>query len=188
MPKIIKDVKETIKLIATELFIEYGYENIDMRMISKKSKVAVGTLYNYYKNKKELYISIIKESWTNTFTKLDDITKLNISSEEKLKKFISILYDDIEERNGLGKDLLNNSIVEFKNDEEIINLRSNLFLKVESFLNHFDKVDTISKCSNVDTKLAELLLIYTLAMFQLHPDDKEENINFLFKFIKLSIK
>lgn len=104
MPKIIKDVEKTIRNCALELFVELSYTAVDMKMISKKSGVAVGTLYNYYENKEQLYVSILKESWQNTFNKLDSISDLTISPEEKLRKFISTLYEDIESRNGLGVD------------------------------------------------------------------------------------
>ena len=50
-----------------ELFLENGYEGVDMKMIAKKCSIAVGTLYNYYPNKKELYIAILNESWNDTF-------------------------------------------------------------------------------------------------------------------------
>lgn len=188
MPKIIKDVEKTIKNCAVELFIEHSYTNVDMRMISKKSGVAVGTLYNYYKNKKELYLSILKESWQNTFNKLDAISGLAISSREKLRKFISTLYEDIEARNGLGKALINTSVVELKEDEEVNSLKNSLILRVENFFECEDKVETLSKCSNINTKLAESLLITILAMHELHPKDKKENINFLVEFISLSMK
>lgn len=188
MPKIIKDVEKTIRTCAIELFVERSYTDVDMRMISKKSGIAVGTLYNYYKNKKQLYISILKESWENTFNKLDAISNLAIPTREKLIKFIGILYEDIESRSGLGKTLINTSVVELKEDNEINALKNSLILRVESFFYCLDKVDTLSKCSNINTKLAESLLIATLAMYEFHPETKKENINFLVEFINLSIK
>lgn len=187
MPKIIKDVEKTIRNCATELFVQHSYTNVDMRMISKKSGVAVGTLYNYYENKKQLYLSIIKERWQSTFNKLDAISELTIPPEERLKKFISTLYEDIEARNGLGKVLINTSVVELKEDKEINSLKKSLILRVEKFFDCLNKVETLSKCYNINTKLAESLLITTLAMYELHPNDKKENINFLVQFISLSM-
>lgn len=188
MPKIIKDVEKTIRNCAIQLFIEHSYIDVDMRMISQKSGVAVGTLYNYYKNKKQLYLSILKESWENTFDKLDALSNLAIPAREKLAKFIGILYDDIELRSGLGKTLINTSVTELKEDKEINALKNSLILRVESFFRSLDKVDALSKCSNINTKLAESLLIATLAMYEFHPESKKENINFLIEFISLSIK
>lgn len=188
MPKIIKDVEETIRNCALELFTELSYTNVDMKMISKKSSVAVGTIYNYYENKKQLYVSLLKESWQSTFNKLDAINDITASSEEKLRKFVSTLYEDIESRNGLGKVLINTSVAELKDDKDIDNLKNSLILRVENFLSCLDKVDTLSKCSEIDTRLAESLLISTLIMLEFHPNAKKENINFLVDFIGLSIE
>lgn len=163
MPKIISNVDITIKNCAMELFSELSYTNVDMRMISKKSGVAVGTLYNYYKNKKQLYLAILKESWENTFEKLDIINQATVSYKEKLRKFISILYEDIEGRNGL-------------------------LLRLENLFSRCNKPERLTKCSSIDIRLAECLLVSTLTMLELHPNDKENNINFLVEFISLSVE
>lgn len=188
MPKLIKDVEKTIRNCAFELFVELSYTTVDMKMISKKSGVAVGTLYNYYENKEQLYVSILKESWENTFNKLDSISDLTISSEEKLRKFISTLYEDIEARNGLGKALLNTSVAELKDNKEINHLKDSLISRTENFLSSLNNVETLSKCSNIDTRLAESLLVSTLVMLEFHPNDKKDNINFLVEFTSLSMK
>lgn len=62
MPKVIKDAEKTIKNCATELFVEYGYLKVDIRMISAKSKIAVGTLYHYYQSKKQLYFKYLMKA------------------------------------------------------------------------------------------------------------------------------
>jgi AcrR family transcriptional regulator len=188
MPKIIKDIEITIRNCAMELFVQLGYINVDMKMISKKSGVAVGTLYNYYESKKQLYLSILKESWQNTFNKLDAINELTISSDEKLRKFINTLYEDVEARNGIGKALINTSVVDLKDDKEMHNLKNSLILRVENFFNCITKVETLSKCSNLNTRLAESLLVSILIMLEFHPNDKEDNLTFLVEFISLSIK
>lgn len=188
MPKIIKDIENTLKNSAIELFIEFGYSNVDMRMISKASKIAVGTIYNYYENKKELYISILEESWTSTFEKLDKINSAKLPERQKCAQFISALYEDIEERNGLGKTLITNSPQELINDERILNLKSALLLRVEDFIKSLNKVDSINKCPNNETRLAKCLLASILAMFELHGAEKKDNIDFLIEFINLSIK
>lgn len=188
MPKIIKDIENTIRNSAMELFVELSYTNVDMKMIAKKSGIAVGTLYNYYRNKKELYISILKESWDNTFYKLDVISRITTSSEEKLRKFIITLYEDIEARNGLGKALINTSLDELKEDKVINDLKNNLVLKIGNFLSSIEKVDNLNKCPNINTRLGESLLVTTLIMLEFHPNDKEDNIKFLAEFIGLGTK
>lgn len=188
MPKIIKDVEKIIRNCATELFTELSYTNVDMKMISGKSGIAVGTLYNYYENKKQLYLSILNESWEKTFDKLDAISNLDIPSEEKLSRFISTLYEDIEARNGLGKALINTSDVELRDDKEINDLKKRLIVKVESFFNCLNKAESLRRFSDADARLAEFLLAALLTMLELHSNDKKNNINFLINIISLSIK
>ena len=99
-----------------------------------------------------------------------------------------MLYEELESRNGLGKALINTSVVELKDDKEINDLKTSLILKTEIFLSCLDKVETLSKYSNIDTRLAESLLVSTLIMLEFHPNDKKDNINFLVEFISLSMK
>ena len=47
MPKIIQNVDSIIKECARELFIKKSYPEVDMKMISVQSKIAVGTIYHY---------------------------------------------------------------------------------------------------------------------------------------------
>lgn len=88
-----------------------------MKMIAKEMDVAVGTLYNYYKNKEDLTTSVIYISWTETFKKLDDILEGPKTPKEKANIFLSILYDEMEERRGLDHEMLNSSL--FKNEKLI---------------------------------------------------------------------
>jgi len=46
---------------ALELFSEKGYHNVSMHEIAKKSEFAIGTLYKFFKNKEDLYNSLILE-------------------------------------------------------------------------------------------------------------------------------
>lgn len=88
-----------------------------MKMIAKEMDVAVGTLYNYYKNKEDLTTSVIYISWAETFRKLDNVLESSKTSKEKTSIFLSILYDEMEERRGLDREMLNSSF--FKNEKLI---------------------------------------------------------------------
>lgn len=88
-----------------------------MKMIAREMDVAVGTLYNYYKNKEDLTTSVIYISWIETFRKLDDILESSKAPKEKASIFLSILYDEMEERKGLDHEMLNHS--HFKNEKLI---------------------------------------------------------------------
>lgn len=48
-------------MAAIELFSEKGYHNVAMSEIAKKAEFAIGTLYKFFKNKEDLYESILVE-------------------------------------------------------------------------------------------------------------------------------
>ena len=106
MPKVIKDVEETIFEAASELFGEQGYKNTDMKQIAQKSGIAVGTLYTYYSNKKALFLTVFKKSWEHTFVELDRIIEGDGNSLDKIKKLTRVIYLDVEKRGGMGNQLL----------------------------------------------------------------------------------
>ena len=46
---------------ALELFAEKGYHNISMHEIARKAEFAIGTLYNFFRNKEELYKELVTD-------------------------------------------------------------------------------------------------------------------------------
>lgn len=44
---------------ATRLFREQGYEQVKMEAIAAAAEVAIGTIYNYYRNKGDLLVAIV---------------------------------------------------------------------------------------------------------------------------------
>ena len=68
---------------AIELFSEKGYHNVAMREIAKKAEFAIGTLYKFFKNKEDLYKSIIVEQ-ADMFH--EALTKALAERDEEIEK------------------------------------------------------------------------------------------------------
>ncbi len=185
MPKIIKDVDKILQNCAMNLFITYGYLNVDMKMISEKSGIAVGTLYHYYENKQQLYLSVLNESWAETFDKLNEISISDCTTDEKLHKLIFILYYDIKERNGLGKVLLDNSVEELKANRCFSELKEKLFASVCEIISNLDMEIIESLPEDITMRLTESLLVSIVAMIEFHPDKDDDNISFLEYLLKI---
>lgn len=58
-----KKRRDRIYDAALDLLSEKGYNSTHMRDISERSELAVGTLYNYYNSKADLYMEIMEEKW-----------------------------------------------------------------------------------------------------------------------------
>ncbi|MFA4920232.1 MAG: TetR/AcrR family transcriptional regulator [Thermodesulfovibrionales bacterium] len=52
--------KKRILDAAMKVFAEYGYSKANMRMIAKASDISIGGLYLYFKNKEDLYLTMMK--------------------------------------------------------------------------------------------------------------------------------
>lgn len=179
LPKIIKDLENTIFNISMELFLEKGYKDVDMKMIAQKCGIAVGTLYNYYPNKKELYIATLKESWNSTFNKFEALRSLPLSPREKIEKALLVLYEDIEERKGLGKELLNKNITELNGDPRVLNFKEKLIENMEIAISSLEKKEGFKNDNSINKRLAEIFLLSIPILIEAHKDEKEENTKFL---------
>lgn len=73
---------------ALELFSRNGYHNVSMNEIAEKAEFAVGTLYKFFKNKEDLYRSLMIEQ-TDWFHKVMDKALDNGGDEiEKLRNYV----------------------------------------------------------------------------------------------------
>lgn len=80
---------------ALKLFSTKGYYNTSMQEIAAESEFSTGTLYNFFKNKEELYFSIVGEKSEEIFAKVmkdvatatDPIARIEAMVEGVLKHF-----------------------------------------------------------------------------------------------------
>ena len=87
----VKDKKARIKDIqdaAKKLFISNGFQNTSVELISKQAGISKGTVYLYFKNKEDLYLSLM--------------TPVATEFEKKLKKF----EEEIDKGQKNGKEII----------------------------------------------------------------------------------
>jgi len=72
--------RQEILAAALKLFSEKGYHNVSMHEIAEKAGFAIGTLYKFFRNKEDLYKSLITEqadrfheALTNAIEEADDV-------------------------------------------------------------------------------------------------------------------
>lgn len=110
---------ELILDTAAKIIIEKDIKQCNMRNISNELGVAVGTLYNYYKSRNQLLKDLFGKSWTLTLNRLLNIKELEMTYEEKMISLIEKIYEDTNNRGGLGHELMKinrNGIEELKNE------------------------------------------------------------------------
>ncbi len=178
MPKIIDGIEEKIYNAAYELFSKRSYESVNMKMVANKTGIAVGTLYNYHKNKKSLYLSVLENSWEETLTKLDKIMKSE-DEGEKFKSLITILYNEISARKGIAQELMKSSEL-LKIKKKVINkLKSELLIRIGEALDCHQEYKNAEIDQETKKRLVKLVFIEIIAMINEFYDDKQKNIEFI---------
>ncbi len=181
LPKIIKDIEDKILFSAIEAFGEYGYAKSDMKKIAAGAGIAVGTLYNYFPNKKELFKNVFSKSWEMTFEKLDEVHRGGGSSIEKIENFIAVLYDDVTSRKGLGRELIRADVLpkDFRKD-----IRNAIFDRLDSLFESYLKESGISIETSKRWRLSDSLISTLMCMHRAYPGERDENIEFVFEMVK----
>lgn len=89
--------------VARELFARKGLEATTMNDIAANSGKGRRTLYTYFRNKEDIYTAVIESELERLSEKLDDVTRLSVSPEEKVVALIYTHLNMIREtvsRNG----------------------------------------------------------------------------------------
>jgi AcrR family transcriptional regulator len=83
--------KTQIIKAAMKLFAQKGYQATSMQEIAENSGLAKGSLYNYFKSKEEIAISIFKYYYDLLFEKISKIAEDDaLSAKEKLLKQLEV--------------------------------------------------------------------------------------------------
>ena len=82
--------KREIMDAALRLFSERGYHNVSMEEIAKEAEFGVGTLYNFFKSKEELYKSLVKEVADRFHSALTSAIEEEGGEIEKLRNYLRI--------------------------------------------------------------------------------------------------
>ena len=143
MPKIVdvQEKKQEIYRSATQVFLDKGYNNTTLLDIAKLCKMGRSTIYQYFKNKEEIFYEVSISFFSELVSNLDSIMlEESMSSTEKIKKMLSVfIFDskaDSQRRFQLAKVLMflkeNNSVFENKFKFFYLSVQDMFFQVVES--------------------------------------------------------
>jgi len=88
--------KKEILGAALRLFSEKGFHNVSMQEIAEASEFGVGTLYNFFESKEQLFVELMKTGIEKFGQLLIPILDSNKEEEKKLSEFIQAHVDLIE--------------------------------------------------------------------------------------------
>lgn len=95
--------REKLIDIARQLFAHKGIENTTMNDIAIAADKGRRTIYTYFKNKRDIYNAVVESETEKVLERLNSITELSISPDQKLMEFIFQRFEamkDVVSRNG----------------------------------------------------------------------------------------
>ena len=72
-PEEIDASKQDILKEALALMIRHGFDGFSMRRLGDRLGVSAKTIYNYYKNKDELYLAILTEGFQQLYDRFNHV-------------------------------------------------------------------------------------------------------------------
>lgn len=193
MPKIIENLDEEIAKTALELFKNNPYQSVSMRKIASEVGIAVGTLYNYYPNKWELYIEVFEESWRKTY----EILKNNCRKLEKdyLINYLEVIYQEMKNKKSIVRELFRFIMNDLEIDEEAKKEKFKRVRFPKVLINQiYDLfVAVLEKEFEIDLEDEKLYRIFTMIqthipLLQQNFAEEEENIQFLYEVVRSYIE
>jgi AcrR family transcriptional regulator len=190
MPKIIENLDEEISKTALALFRDNSYQNVSMRKIASEVGIAVGTLYNYYPNKWELYIEAFEESWRESYEIL--INNCKQLNNDYLINYLEIISEEMKNKKPVVKELFRFIIndLELGETEQKEKINRVRFPKVlinqiyELFISILEKEFKIE----LDKDDADLYRLFTMVqtdipLLQQNFEKESDNLQFLYDVI-----
>lgn len=195
MPKIIKDIEKRIINSAIDLFENNKYEDVDMKAIASGAGIAVGTLYNYYSDKKDLFMNAFKISWNTMLATLEDIKIEDGKEYEIFRDSVLRLYDGVYSKRFMFHEMMISTPIELqnqlKNDLTNQNSHSGYFIRRDLLINIENGVtDLIEKKlikieKGMEERFVGMIFMDVWGLVMAFPDEKEANKKFLTNIIDL---
>jgi len=106
MPKIIPDLHNRILDAAANLFSTVGYAETDMKAISTDLGISVGTLYNYFPSKPELFLAVTLRWRSELILDFRKIATGPETSRAKLTTILRTMLTNSENFTGIWKEFM----------------------------------------------------------------------------------
>ncbi len=149
--------KDKILHGALRAFSQYGYKNTTMDIIADMADVAKRTLYNHYKTKEDIFVSVNRKGIAML---IDSITRaMNDTNRSLSERLLDVLHEHLlffSQQQELCKLLINFSSGDEERDEIVHALLGEYFSTMERFLSDLQNQGYINQQVEVSTLASAL--------------------------------
>ncbi len=87
------DHRATIGATAEALFAERGFDGTPIREIALRAGSTKALIYHYYRNKEDLYLSLLEAAVSEVVTRVEEIAARSDNPEEKVHGVVEVFLD-----------------------------------------------------------------------------------------------
>ncbi len=88
--------REGIIKSAFEIFGQRGFERTTIKEIADRTGVAAGSIYNYFRDKEELFKAVVTEGWDSFLEEMENINRANIPMSEKFQNLLDYGFESLK--------------------------------------------------------------------------------------------
>lgn len=89
-----QEKKEKIKNVAIKLFSEKGYHNVSTNEIAKNASISIGTLYNYFSDKKAIYDELVGDLYTQILSQISpEVLSPSDSPIVLIERYVNLIME-----------------------------------------------------------------------------------------------
>ncbi|MGM0607152.1 MAG: TetR/AcrR family transcriptional regulator [Candidatus Muiribacteriota bacterium] len=167
---------------------EKGATNISLSMLARELKMSKANFYTYFKDKETLLYELIINKKEETISKVEEIPRLDVAPEEKLRLFIEgnikAYFNNKKYWTVFLEILINKLIKDKEKILQLINFRTRLMKTLSEIFNQiFEKRN---KRPEVDIDRLSLyvfgILNSVLIYFETYPEDQDYKEHFIGTF------
>ena len=101
-----RDKAEVIKAAAVRVFAREGFYRARMEAVAHEAEVAVGTIYNYFKSKEEILLSIFQAEFDEQMPLFDELQASSLPIPDQIKQILDKHFCLLRKRKKLARVLL----------------------------------------------------------------------------------
>jgi AcrR family transcriptional regulator len=87
------EMKQVIIEAAFKVFGNNGFGNTTVKDIAREVGIAIGSIYNYFTDKEDLFRSTVQEGWNQFLAELQSTIASPLSIKEKYRNVIDFAFD-----------------------------------------------------------------------------------------------
>lgn len=174
-----EEVRNNIITNAVDEFFEKGFNEANMRNIAKKSKMTVGNIYRYFKNKEELFDIVVQPAYKEIINliRVENHLKINYEEHFEYVEPILIQFTEICEKYPKEIVLILDRYIGVSNYKLLENLQAVISIRLKQEIPHIND----EQCKMVNHLIFRGIL-YILQNFQKENIASELRSFFIFLF------